>query len=47
MGLFTEWLYGKGENSRHLAELFFAKTPDFLKEAFSDAYFGKNCTVTP
>ena len=35
MGLFREWLYGKGQDMALLSALFYEKTPDFMKEAFS------------
>ena len=35
-GLFREWLFGEGSmTARQMSEFLFAKTPDFLKEAFA------------
>lgn len=35
MGLFQEWLFDKGQDMELLSALFYEKTPDFMKEAFS------------
>ena len=35
MGMFCEWLFGKGMTAEYLNTSLYGKTPDFLKEAFS------------